>query len=204
MVEKTLAQLGNIKIQVPDNVTINEGPEGATLEGEGFPTISITHELGEFNGTGIGRSSGMGKVEAEITIPTAKWTCKTDKAGKHEDLVVEICESITAPLNPNIAGLECETVEGFDAAAVRAAWTGMAEALLACNERFGDIGASFGFTLSVQAKSHSFSSYNNQPNADEAKACMDDIYKELRATEAFNHEELEAGKISCGGQYSPY
>ena len=147
----------------------------------------------------------MGKVEAQITIPSAKWTCWTDDAGKHEDLVVQICESLEAPLNPNVTALECETVEGFDAEAIRAAWAEMADPLLACNMKFFKrSGGSFGFTLSIQGTSHSFTSYVTQPEPDEAKPCMTDVYDKLRATEAFNPEGLESGKVTCAGKYSAY
>jgi len=203
--ESTLASLGGATISAPDNLKINEADGEATLEAEGFPTTTITYAEGDNNGTGTSAKTSMGKVTVEVMTPTATWTCEADKVGDHKDLVIEICESITAAKDPKVSDMTCKTVTGFDTEPVTAAWTALADRFKACFEPLDETGVSFGFNFKLEGTSQNFTKYSSPQVKDEAAStCLKAIYDELRDSEAFKKDGLEAGQIECDGSYSQF
>ena len=204
-VEKRLTKLGNLKISVPDNLMLSESEGSATLEAEGFPTVTITHTKGEQNGTGTRTKSSSDAVSVSTTIPTAEWECKADKPGDHEDLIVEICKSMSPTPNPNVSAMTCKTVTGFDADPVGEAWSATAETFTKCFGGLDKAGLSFGFNLKVEEGSRSFTKYTSPMIKDEkASTCVKEVYAELEKDPSFTKEGLEAGQIECDGAYSRF
>ncbi len=203
--DTTLAKLGGVTLSVPDNLKITETEGSATLAAEGFPTITITVAEGEFNGTGTRVKTSMGDVTGVYRIPTREWTCTAKDTGDHEQLVVEICESLLAPQNPNVSRMTCKTIDGFDADPVAKAWSETAAGFTACLAPQDHTGVAFGFNFELAGESRHFTTYTSPPvNDGEAGKCLDAIYDELRKTSTFSKESLTAGQIECDGSYSRY
>lgn len=200
-----LAKLGGVTITAPDNLKVTESEGSATLEAEGFPTVTISYAQGDNNGTGTRSSTSMGKVEVQVMIPSATWTCKASEVGDNQDLVVEICESLEVAKNPNVGEMTCKTVTGFETEPVTKAWVDLGDRFEACFAPLDESGVSFGFNLEIAGPQHNFSKYSSPMIHDEtASRCLDAIYDELRKSPAFSTEGLEAGQIECDGGYSMY
>jgi len=197
-----LPKLG-LKIQAPDNVTVTDGPTEAKLEAEGFPTTTISRKDGEFNGTGTSSGVGGGEVEFRYTIPSTEWYCVARNTGKHEALIVKICESMEAPKNPTVKMKDCKTVRGFASGPVNTAWQGKADAFKACFADTELTSASFGFNFRLQDDgARNFSKHASPTVPDASAECIAKIYEELEK-EVLGKAEGSA-EVACDGGYSQH
>jgi hypothetical protein len=203
--EHQLAELGGLSITVPDNLKISESAGSVELEAEGFPTVTITRNPGRYTSTGTRAKVSMGDVTVRYAIPSSEWTCTAEDAGDHAEFVVEICESMRAPVNPNVSEMLCKTVDGFDADPVTAAWSGVSSALRDCLRSTDKSGVAFGFNYELEGDARHFTSYTSPILHDaEASKCLAAIYDGLEESAAFHKDEGGNGQIECDGIYSRF
>lgn len=122
MVERSFSGIGGLVVRAPDNLDAREHIGFVVLDAEGFPTVTIKLELGEFSANGFATQASAEAVTVTYTIPTTVWTCTAEDAGAHEQLVVELCESMRAPINPHVDEMTCKMITGFDAESVARTW----------------------------------------------------------------------------------
>lgn len=210
LVARTLDLCGGVTLEVPDNVTPSPSTEGFTLEGEGFPTLTVTCHETRMTGTGAGGGGGSRtpqggtttyEVERTRNIPRREWRCVGEtQSAQNRDLMNQICESMRVVFHPNVEDLSCE-VSGFDEAAVNAAWQSAMTALLACIEPDEDMPNR---RLTFTHRPGGQPSFDISFRRETDRACAEQTLAGLRGHAALASPASDDASVSCEGTYHPY
>jgi hypothetical protein len=189
---KTFEPIG-VTLAVPDNVTADtSSPDKLVLSAPGFPTVTVAKGP---KGDGMGRmgSAGSSGIKMKLMGPESTWTCESGPAGDHRKLIQGLCDSMAPKGSPHLVEPKCDTITGYDKAAVMGAITSHEKGLLACFDKAkaakaNVVGMSLSFSVSQQG-----GSYSSGESGDAAN-CLREVYSAITSDPLF---KATAGEASC-------